>query len=47
MKVISFPHPLGFALLHLLHNQDVQRKMQEELDFVFGDSLPSLVAKSR
>jgi len=33
---------IGFALLHLLHNIDVQKKLQEELDAVCGDNLPIL-----
>lgn len=33
---------IGFALLYLLHNPDVQRKMQAELDQICGDALPSL-----
>jgi len=33
---------VGFALLHMIHNPDIQRKVQEELDAVCGDSLPSL-----
>jgi len=37
---------VGFALLHMIHNPDIQRKVHEELDAVCGDSLPSLAHKS-
>jgi len=37
---------VGFALLHLIHNPDVLRKVQEELDSVCGDSLPSLADRT-
>lgn len=33
---------IGFAILHLIHRPEVQRKMQTEMDSVCGDSLPSL-----
>ena len=37
----------GFALLHLLHNIDVQKKLQEELDAVCGDNLPILANRPK
>nr|QST15065.1 CYP370A3 protein [Diaphanosoma celebensis] len=38
---------IGFAMLYLLHNPEVQEKMQNELDVVCGDSLPTLAQRSR
>ena len=37
----------GFALLHLLHDRDVQKKVQQELDAVCGENLPTLADKSK
>jgi len=37
----------GFALLYLLHNNDVQKKIQEELDAVCGDNLPTLADRPK
>ena len=38
---------IGFAILHLIHNQEAQRKMQEELDQVCGNSVPQLADRAR
>jgi cytochrome P450 len=38
---------IGFALLYLLHNPDIQRQIQTELDQVCGDSLPQLAHRPR
>lgn len=37
----------AFAIIHLLHNPESQKKMQAELDAVCGDSLPNLNQKAR
>jgi len=37
---------VGFAVLYLLRNPDIQKRMQEELDAVCGDHLPSLTERS-
>jgi len=38
---------IAFAIIHLLHNPESQKKMQAELDDVCGDSLPTLNQKAR
>nr|QSD59127.1 CYP370A15 [Diaphanosoma celebensis]QST15067.1 CYP370A5 protein [Diaphanosoma celebensis] len=43
----SVTNSIGFVLLYLLHHPDVQRKMQEELDVVCGDSLPKFEHRLR
>ena len=37
----------GFAIIHLIRNPEVQKKMQEELDQVCGEALPSLNDRPR
>ena len=37
----------GFAIIHLIRNPEVQKKMQEELEQVCGEALPSLNDRSR
>ncbi|XP_046656380.1 methyl farnesoate epoxidase-like [Daphnia pulicaria] len=37
---------IGFAMIHLIRNQEVQRKMQAELDQVCGEYVPTLNHRS-
>ncbi len=41
------PFLIGFAVLYLIHHQEVQKKIQKELDDVCGNSLPSLAHRAR
>jgi len=38
---------VGFAVLHMIHNPQILRKVQQELDSVCGDSLPSMAHRAR
>ena len=38
---LKFQFGKGFVLLYLLHHPEMQKKMQEELDSVCGDALPT------
>lgn len=40
-------HTLGFALLYMIMHQDVQRKVQEELDQTLHGRSPSLADRGR
>jgi cytochrome P450 len=42
----STSNSVGFAILHLMHDPEVQAKLQKELDSVCGDQLPSLTQRS-
>ena len=46
-KILTFYCFIGFALLYLLHHQDIQQKIQEEIDQVCGDGIPQLAHRSR
>jgi len=37
---------VAFALLHMIHHPEILKKVQEELDSVCGDSLPSLADRA-
>lgn len=38
---------IGFAILYMLHNPEIQRRIQMELDQICGDSLPQLSQRPR
>ena len=44
--MFKFKH-IGFAIIHLIRNQEVQRRMQMELDQVCGENVPTLSHRSR
>ena len=42
----TMSNAIGFALLHLINHQEVQEKVQQELDQICGQQLPTLAHKS-